>query len=303
MKTSLFTGKSACSRKGESASDRTVPSQAVPARGVVPRTIEMLRVLVAMTGWRVEHLTIPWIAGGLASLILAHTLVARNDRRLTMIYFVATLIFYFGGNSLILGTRLSSWTVRRFGERRAWRAYESLLGLMFLNQGLGVGCMTALAVSEWRIAAPLAVLRVAGALLFGVGVVTKLWATLLVGTDVFYYKDLFLRRPCSPYVSRGPYRLLRNPMYGVGQLQGYGWALLASSLAGLVAAGIGQILIYVFFFFVERPFVRAVYLRQVTPVGAFDRTNLNQRGRVNPHDHWKKARTISRKSQQGIPER
>ncbi|MBU0754708.1 MAG: hypothetical protein KJ645_06180, partial [Planctomycetes bacterium] len=121
----------------------------------------MLRVLVAMTGWRLEHLTVPWVAGGVASLILAHTLMARNDRRLTLIYFVATLIFYFGGNSLILGTQLSSWAVRRFGEKRAWRAYESLLGLMFLNQGLGVGCMTALAVSEWRIAAPLAVLRVA----------------------------------------------------------------------------------------------------------------------------------------------
>ena len=33
---------------------------------------------------------------------------------------------------------------RRCPDRRAFRAYETLAGLMFLNQGLGVGCMAAL---------------------------------------------------------------------------------------------------------------------------------------------------------------
>jgi protein-S-isoprenylcysteine O-methyltransferase Ste14 len=212
-----------------------------------------------MIGWRLEHLTPAWVVGGAVSLVAAHALIARGDWRLTVPYFVLTLLVYYGGNSLILAGGLSRWAVRRFGERRAWRGYESLLGVMFLNQGLGVGCMTALSFPGLGFLNGAPWLREVGALLFIVGVVVKWWATWLVGSDAFYYRDLFLRRPAADFVRRGPYRLLRNPMYGVGQLQGYGYALVASSPLGLLAAGIGQLLIYAFFFAVERPFVRSAY--------------------------------------------
>jgi len=212
-----------------------------------------------MLGFRLEHLTPFWVVGGAGSLVVAHALIVRGDWRLTFPYFILTLLFYYGGNSLILSSRLPETAVRRLGERRAWRAYESLLGLMFLNQGLGVGCMTALPSPGVTLTSWMPWLRGVGALLFVLGVVVKTWATWLVGPDAFYYKDLFLRRPAVTFVRRGPYRWLRNPMYGVGQLQAYGYALLAASPLGILAAGVGQLLIYLFFFTVERPFVRAAY--------------------------------------------
>jgi len=98
-----------------------------------------------------------------------------------------------------------------------------------------------------------------GVALFVAGLWVKLWATLTVGVDVYYFRDMFMGRSLTPASDRGPYRFLRNPMYSVGQLQGYGYALLYGSLPGVVAAGAGHLLIYAFYLFAERPFVRRIY--------------------------------------------
>jgi protein-S-isoprenylcysteine O-methyltransferase Ste14 len=226
----------------------------------------------AMTGWRLEHLNVVWVAAGAGSIALAHHLVTLGDWRLTVPYFLFTLLFYYGGNGAILSSRAPALLIARLGEQRAFRAYETVLGVMFLNQGLGVGCMAAL--PGWQISAPRGAL-VAGALvLFCVGLVVKLWATLVVGTDTFYYFDMFVRRAVGKASHEGPYRFLENPMYGVGQLQGYGYALFVGSLAGVLAAAAGHVLIYAFYLLFERDFVRRTYpaapLSPVSP-GALNR--------------------------------
>ena len=58
----------------------------------------------------------------------------------------------------------------------------------------------------------------------------------------------------------GPYRFLRNPMYSVGQLQGYGYALLYGSLPGFFAPAAGHRLIYAFYIVAEHPFARSSYI-------------------------------------------
>lgn len=57
----------------------------------------------------------------------------------------------------------------------------------------------------------------------------------------------------------GPYRWLKNPMYGVGNLSAYGMALIERSWVGLVASAVAQICIYTFYFCHERQFVRRYY--------------------------------------------
>lgn len=232
-----------------------------------PRGREVLRGLIrvastvfAMAGWRIEHLNGAWVAWSVASLSLAHVLIARADWRLTLPYFLFTLLFYYGGNAVILRSELPARAIARFGEKRAFRAYETLAGLMFLNQGLGVGCMAALHVPGLEQAVPAPVTLGAGAALFAVGLLVKLWATLTVGVDVYYFRDMFLGRPLASACDGGPYRFMRNPMYSVGQLQGYGYALLYGSLPGVVAAAAGHLLIYAFYVVAERPFVRSTYL-------------------------------------------
>lgn len=212
-----------------------------------------------MTGWRLEHLNLVWIIGGAASMLLAHLLMASADWRLILPYFFFTLIFYYGGNTVILKSRLPARAVARLGEVRAFRAYETLVGLMFLNQGLGVGCMSALHVHELEQLLPASLVLGAGVVLFSAGLLVKTWATLIAGVDTYYFRDIFLGRPWSTACGSGPYRFLKNPMYSVGQLQGYGYALLAGSFPGLLAAAAGHVLIYLFYFVAERPFVLQHY--------------------------------------------
>jgi protein-S-isoprenylcysteine O-methyltransferase Ste14 len=222
--------------------------------------MRLVSTIFAMAGWRLEHLNAVWVAGSIASVSLAHVLITRADWRLTVPYLLLTLVFYYGGNAVILRSNLPTIAIARLGEERAFRAYETLAGLMFLNQGLGVGCMAALHVPRLEQAVPEPVFVAAGVALFAVGLVVKLWATLTVGVDVYFFRDMFLGRPLAPACDGGPYRFLRNPMYSLGQLQGYGYALLYGSLPGLVAAAAGHALIYAFYLVAERPFVRSTYI-------------------------------------------
>ena len=216
-------------------------------------TLRLLSTVLAMSGWRLEHLRFPWVLGGAASFLLAHAVASRGDPRLTMAYFVATAAFYYGGNAVILGSRIGRSWVARLGEEPAFRRYETVLALMFMNQGLGLGAMASSGGPALPLSAGSAL--VLGLSLGAVGLVVKVWATSLLGVDVYYYKDLFLGRPVSSFVVRGPYRVFANPMYGVGQLHAYGYAIVCRSWSGLVAAALCQALTYLFYFAVERPFV------------------------------------------------
>jgi protein-S-isoprenylcysteine O-methyltransferase Ste14 len=73
---------------------------------------------------------------------------------------------------------------------------------------------------------------------------------------------MFFDRVASPngdLVKHGPYRWFKNPMYGVGNLQGYGSALLVGSWPGLAVAALFQASVYVFYYLFERPFVIRAY--------------------------------------------
>ncbi len=236
-------------------------------RGLLRGLARIVSTVFAMAGWRLEHLNVAWVAGSVVSLLIAHVLIDRADWRLTLPYLLLTLVFYYGGNAAILRSDIPARAIARLGERRAFRAYETLAGLMFLNQGLGVGCMSALHLPRWEEAVPAPLVLAAGAALFAVGLVVKLWATLTVGVDVYFFRDMFLGRPLAPACDGGPYRFLHNPMYSLGQLQGYGYALLYGSLPGIAAAAAGHLLIYAFYLVAERPFVRSVYTMPRSPEG------------------------------------
>lgn len=253
--------------EGRGREDMPRPERRAPAapgkghavRETLRRTWRVVSTVFAMAGWRLEHLNAAWVAGSVASVLVADALITRAEARLTIPYFLFTLAFYYGGNAAVLRSGLPARAVARLGEDRAFRAYETVAGLMFLNQGLGVGCMAALHLRAIEAAVPVPVLLATGAALFAVGLLVKLWATLTVGVDVYYFRDMFLGRPLAPASTEGPYRLMRNPMYSWGQLQGYGYALLHCSLPGVVAAGSGHLLIYAFYLVAERPFVRRAY--------------------------------------------
>ena len=92
-----------------------------------------------------------------------------------------------------------------------------------------------------------------------IGFIINIWSAMLIGTDVYYYKDLFLGRPVCGIIKKGPYKYLSNPMYGVGQFNGYGTALLSFSLVGVFAMGMNQMMMFLFFYNVEKPHINKFF--------------------------------------------
>ena len=224
------------------------------------RVSRVIATAAAVCGCRLDRLNATWVGLGAGSVGFGVDLVQRNDPRWTVSYFVSTLVFYYAGNGTLLRSRFSPWLIARYGEEPAFRIYQTILALMFIHQGLGIGTMTALTVGripELTLGQP-AAYAIGGALL-ATGFVVKVWATMIAGVDTYYYKDMFLRRPIGPFVRSGPYRVLTNPMYGVGQLHGYGYAIIYRSWEGLLAVAVCHALIYVFYFAVEVPFVHRIY--------------------------------------------
>jgi len=237
--------------------------QGSPARRpLIKRLLHVAYVFLAMSGWRLDHLNVAWIVGGVLSLATGQLLISLNNPRYTLVFFVVSLLFYYAGNTFILLSRLPARMIARWGEERAYRIYETILALMFINQGLGVGCVGSLTLGEsWLLPGPPALVYSVAAVLCAIGIVVKIWATVVVGIDVYYYRDMFLGRATTTFSVSGPYRVLSNPMYGVGQLHAYGVAVLMSrSWNGLMAAAICHALIYVFYFTAEWPFIQRVYL-------------------------------------------
>jgi protein-S-isoprenylcysteine O-methyltransferase Ste14 len=103
------------------------------------------------------------------------------------------------------------------------------------------------------------------ALLFIAGSVIKLWSARVVGVGIYYWKDMFLGRKISDFVVSGPYKYFSNPMYGLGQLPAYAVALWYGSSTGLLVAFVNQVLVFSFFFLVEKKFIARVYLGNAYP--------------------------------------
>jgi Phospholipid methyltransferase len=78
---------------------------------------------------------------------------------------------------------------------------------------------------------------------------------MFIGIDIYYYKDLFLGRPICGIIKNGPYKYLSNPMYELGQFNGYGTTLMSCSLAGIFAMSMNQTMMFIFFHKVEKPHI------------------------------------------------
>lgn len=176
---------------------------------------------------------------------------------------VAWLVYYVG-NTLVLGSGINRWLIRRLGEGRALDAYNAVMAVTFGLQAAVHGAVNAAFAGTMGVPSP-RIWITCGFLVMGFGLVVKVWATRVTSMGTYYYNDMFLGRPlvaCPEYVERGPYRLFRNPMYGVGNLSAYGAALMALSWQGLVLAAVFQASIFAFHWLVERPFVMRVYIRR-----------------------------------------
>jgi len=173
---------------------------------------------------------------------------------------LAGRVAYVGYVWIALGRQQADgWWTRRWGIERGFARFRRGAEIVM---ALDAVTFVALCLVGWGTLPP-AVPRVPaiilGVMLVVSGVGIKVWAARTLGDKAYYWYNFFAPDlPVAPAVT-GPYRFLRNPMYTVGYLQTYGFALVTGSLSGLGASLFDQGAILLFYWCVERThFERAV---------------------------------------------
>jgi len=170
-------------------------------------------------------------------------------------YHVASRLAYVGyaGVALSRQKRCHSFTAR-WGIEPGFRRFRRVAAIVMINDGASFVVACLVTPHTLHLALPAIVVLPVGALLVFLGVAVKVWAGAALGARAYYWYDFFNPAAVIPQ-GRGPYRVLRNPMYTVGYLPTYGLALLTASLPGLAAAVFDQAAILVFYRLVEKPHV------------------------------------------------
>jgi len=145
------------------------------------------------------------------------------------------------------------YLAERHGPEGAFRRFRRMAAILMYNDATS---FVVLCLASWgtlTVDLPRVPVLFVGAALVIVGSSIKLWAAATLGAGPYYWRTFFVLDGWKGPSTAGPYRYLRNPMYTVGYLQTYGFALVTGSWPGLAAALIDQIAILLFYRLVEKP--------------------------------------------------
>lgn len=227
---------------------------------------KLIHTILSISGFVPEHMTITravFMLGSVVVSILVLPHVAQVNY--AILYFVGSTFVYIVFIFLVLpehGLRLA--LTKKLGEEQAYLYYEGFLAFAFFHNGASLTFISQSSVGSgyWGDLPPFIVLGVV-VILFSVGLIVKIWAAYVVGIPIYYWKDMFVGRKVSDFVVTGPYKYFSNPMYGIGQLQVYAIAIYYNSVYGLIFGAINQALVFLFYFTVEKPFIRRTYLKKM----------------------------------------
>lgn len=198
--------------------------------------------------------------------------IQQNSYLVYYSYFFSNL-FYFCYLFVIFFPKLelTSFLISKFGEEKTYMIHKFFLSVLFLNLGLSFiplslvereGNFIALLLSGSLLSESiLKLLQTAisySIILVGAGI--KMVATVQLGIDGYYWKDLFLRKKTMHFQSDGIYKYFKHPMYGIGNISIYGMALYYNSFFILMMGLFYHTGLYLFYSFIEKPHMKAVFV-------------------------------------------
>lgn len=224
---------------------------------------QLLILLISMAGYVPKNATILRTIVMLSSLGFALFIGTHqpNNPTLAFSYFLVSEVFYLGFITIVLSKDgLKHWFIRKWGnENDGYLAFEAILGFLFFHNAVSIGYVASSSPDNLFDFINKDRLLIIVALMFITGFIIKIYAAKVVTIEIYYWKDMFLGRKISDFVISGPYKYFGNPMYGIGQLQAYATAIWYGSKFGLIAALLNQILIFSFFYLIEKKFIKRVY--------------------------------------------
>ncbi len=173
---------------------------------------------------------------------------------LTLGYHLASRLAYVLYIGIALGRQdQTGLFTRRYGTEGGFRRFRRVAATVMHNDAVSFILLCVATRNTLVLDLPRSLVVGLGVLLVLVGLATKLWAATTLRGGAYYWRNFFVREDPVVVAASGPYRWLRNPMYTVGYLQTYGFALATGSLFGLLAALFDQAAILLFYRWVEKP--------------------------------------------------
>jgi protein-S-isoprenylcysteine O-methyltransferase Ste14 len=223
----------------------------------------IIKIVLAMSGILIDKITrlrIILLTSIGAGYVLHHFLYDVFNVIHALVYFlfffVTRYIFLFASFS---PKGISQKLILKFGERKGYEIYQFITALMFFLGAASYSLLVTKTAGFFFSFLDKPTLVSFGFIVFTTGMIVNVWSTLVVGIDIYYYKDLFLGKPVCEFKKKGPYLFLSNPMYGLGQASGYGTAIMYASLAGVIAIFLNQLMMYIFYMTVEKPHIKKIF--------------------------------------------
>jgi protein-S-isoprenylcysteine O-methyltransferase Ste14 len=220
-----------------------------PAGWPISRILTDLAVYLAALGFGAGVAFIP----DQGPLALAYFFIAR-------LCYVAYVTVELRAQSLRLGLEPpKAAEVRYAGFHRSVLRLQNIDGIAFVS--LSVSTRSTLPWDGWEPG-----YLAAGVLLVVVGFSSKAWAVRCLGLGSYTWHDFFVPRERFEPCRSGPYRYFTDPMYTLGYLQTYGFALICDSWYGLAASLFAQATILIVNDQVEKPHFRRLCSAEIEPL-------------------------------------
>lgn len=214
-----------------------------------------------MAGFVPKNATLSRMITMVSSLIFALYVVNYQpyNTKLSVSYFLISEVLYLSFLVIVLSKNgLRHWFVEKWGNE-GYLIYEAILGFLFFHNAISIGYIASSSPETLFLFIHKDFLSVFVLIVFVSGYTVKLLAAKAVTIEIYYLKDMFLGKKISEFIVSGPYKYFSNPMYGIGQLPAYATAVWYGSIYGLIAAFLNQILIFSFYYLVEKKFIKRVY--------------------------------------------
>ena len=171
---------------------------------------------------------------------------------------VARLAYVIGVGSMLKRQESHQVFTQRDGIAAGFARFKRWSTVLMIFDSVAFILLCVVTLDTMHLPVPRALQVVFGLAIGIFGLAIKSWATRSLGTQSYHWYNFF--EPNEPLKSDpgGPYRFLKNPMYGVGYLQTYGLAFICASWPGLIAAAFMQASILVFNEVVEKPHFMAL---------------------------------------------
>lgn len=231
-------------------------------KSLLRKIYDLLIVFISIAGYVPKNATLPRtiaIVGSIAMVIYIGNQQAHNSG-LAISYFFLIEAVYIGFITTVLSENgVRHWFIKKWGEDEGYLNFEAILGFLFFHNGFSIGYIAAANPGRLFSFIDRGSLLIIVAVLSACGFAVKLFAAKAVSVEIYYWKDMFLGKKISDFVITGPYKFLKNPMYGIGQLQAYAFAAWYGSAYGFMAALVNQLLIFSFYYLAEKKFIKRVY--------------------------------------------